>query len=354
MYVYLIVWLVSTIWAEIPTNNPIFFYLNTLILSGILLLRVVHYRIVRKKPHFNVDLMSRVLILLILISALHWGLISAWIFYSKEFPLLDYPFMVMLSAFAIGGSITLSVSREIRIFYPTLMYAPSLIQGFLFDNNALFLILALLAFLSLIYILEASRVSSMDYFQAITQENIASERASTLEELSNTDPLTRVKNRLFFNRQFTEEWKRHDRLHAPISIMMLDLDHFKYINDNYGHVCGDQCLQEVAQTLQTQIPRSTDTIARYGGEEFVILLKNTKLEMAEKIADRLVQAISEIKLTKDAQAISVSCSIGVASTIPNYQVNGELLLIAADTAMYQAKKNGRNQWVSTKIKVRSP
>lgn len=288
---------------------------------------------------------------MILLSALHWGLLSAWIFYSVDFPLLDFPFIIMLAAFTIGGSVTLSISREIRIFYPLLMYIPGLLQGFLYDQNTLFLMLSLLTLVSYIYVLEASRVSCKDYYKAITNEKIAAERARKLEQLSNIDPLTQVKNRLYFNKRFIEEWKRGCRQQTSLSIMMLDLDYFKKINDNYGHVYGDRCLKKVAMVLQEQLPRSTDTIARYGGEEFVILLTNTTLETAEKIADRLVLAISEIKLSKDDQVIKVSCSIGVACTIPDHHVNHELLLIAADSAMYQAKQKGRSQWATSEVNL---
>ncbi len=349
MYVYMATWLASALWVDIPTQNPVFFYLNTLILGIILLIRLIHYRIVRKTPEYNVDFMSRVLILVILASALHWGILSAWVFYTNEFPMLFFPYIVMLAAFTIGGSVTLSISREIRIFYPLLMYIPSLLQGFLFDQNTLFLMISLLTFVSYLYVLETSRVSSRDYYKAITNEKKANERALMLEKLSNTDPLTRVKNRLYFNRIFSDEWMRCSRLQAPLSIMMLDLDHFKKINDNYGHIYGDQCLQKVAKTLKTQLPRATDTIARYGGEEFVILLVNTELDYAEKIAGKLIQAISEIEVLKDNKAIPISCSIGVASTIPNHHVSNELLLIAADNAMYKAKALGRHQWVSAEI-----
>lgn len=351
MFVYLAVWLVSTIWANVPASHPVFFYLNTLLISITLLLRLLHYRIVRKNPQYKIDLMSRALILLVLFSALHWGLLSAWILYSNEFPQLNYPYMIMLAAFAIGGTTTLSISREIRIFYPVLMFIPALLQGLLFDENSLFLMLSLLALLSYIYVLEASRVSSEDYYKAITNGKIAAERAHMLEKLSNTDPLTLLKNRLYFNSRFIEEWKRCGRLQIPLSIMMIDLDHFKNINDTYGHVYGDKCLQKVARTLQIQLPRVTDTIARYGGEEFVILLTNTELDMAEKIADKLVRRISDIKLLKDNQAIAVSCSIGVACSVPSHLVDHELLLIAADNAMYQAKQRGRNQWATAEVNV---
>lgn len=342
-FVYLIAWLVSSIWAGIPASHPVPFYLNTLIFFITSLLRLAHYISVKKDPLYKVGLMSKVLIFLVLFGGLHWGILSAWIFFN-EFSTLLYPYLVMLAAFAIGGSTTLSISREIRILYPLLMFLPGILQGALFDRNSESMLYSLLAVLAYLYVLEASRGASKDYYTAIINGRIAAERARLMEQQSNTDPLTLLKNRLYFNRRFTEEWVRSSRLKVPLSILMLDIDYFKNINDKYGHIVGDECLQAVARTLEDQLPRGTDTIARYGGEEFVILLTNTKSDMAKKIARRLVLAVSEISLLKDEQDISLSCSVGVATVIPDHQSRQELLLIAADAAMYQAKDNGRNQW----------
>ena len=102
----------------------------------------------------------------------------------------------------------------------------------------------------------------------------------------------------------------------------------------------------MAATLKIEFPRATDTVARYGGEEFVVLLPDTNLDDLKIMADRLVKVIADIELFFDGQTVSINCSIGLSCAIPDYAVDSQTLLIAADKALYQAKENGRNQWVA--------
>jgi diguanylate cyclase (GGDEF)-like protein len=259
--------------------------------------------------------------------------------------------MIILAAFALGGTATLSISRAVGILYPIFVYAPSIVSLLVLDYQSDYRLLAVLAIFSMVYVIDASRQSGSDYWEAIGNHQIAEERAELLEQLSITDPLTQLKNRMYFNKRYEDEWKRCNRLKIPLSVMMLDLDHFKHINDHYGHLFGDECLRTVAAELKAQIPRTTDTIARYGGEEFVVLLPDTNLEHAENIADRLVSSIASLQITHTDETITVTCSIGIACTIPNHHMNNQSLLRMADDALYQAKNNGRNQSVTAQAKA---
>ena len=214
-----------------------------------------------------------------------------------------------------------------------------------YDPNYSFL--ATLALLSLVYVFDAARLTSHDYWKAVKSNLLAEQRTKQLEKLSITDPLTRLKNRMYFNTRYREEWKRCNRLGIKLSVLMIDLDNFKRINDTYGHLFGDECLREIAATLQRQIPRETDVIARYGGEEFVVLLPDTKLADAERIAERLVKATAENEVKYNDQSIFLTASVGVACAKPDHQNDGESLLRTADHALYAAKENGRNQWASS-------
>lgn len=343
IFIYIIVWLVTAFWADIPQNAPLFFYINTAIILLIAILRGAQYLNHAKDPEAKVDVLYRWLVAAVLLGAFHWGVLSAWIIYDDNFKDLRYIYFVTLAAFAIGGTATLSISGIIRFFYPLLIFSPTILLG-LFSGDSEVMILIVLAGFSLIYIFEASRVTSKDYWEALSSHHQASKHAQVMEQLSTVDPLTKLGNRAFFNKKYIEEWKSCNRSRSPLTVFMLDLDHFKRLNDTYGHAFGDECLKEVARALQQDLPRETDTIARYGGEEFVILLPSTSLHDAEPIAERLVGIISEVQVFFNKRAVPISCSIGVASAIPDENSDSQHLINAADKALYKAKEEGRNQY----------
>ena len=168
-----------------------------------------------------------------------------------------------------------------------------------------------------------------------------------LRVLSRTDELTGIANRRAFNEALQYEWRRSCRLHGEdraISLIMIDIDHFKQYNDSYGHQAGDQCLQHVAQTLQASLKRPSDFIFRYGGEEFAIILTNTQLDHASQLAEHLRLAIRDLTIhVEDTQTSShVSISLGVSSALAQRGITVTSLLKAADEALYQAKQQGRN------------
>jgi diguanylate cyclase (GGDEF)-like protein len=163
-----------------------------------------------------------------------------------------------------------------------------------------------------------------------------------LENLSITDALTGIANRRHFEWRLSEEIERARRYKYPLSALMLDLDHFKQVNDNYGHQIGDIVLQQVAQRLR-RILRRTDFLARYGGEEFIVLAPQTPADRALILAERLRQVIAESPIpVADNLQIHITISIGVA-VFPNHAQNESELVRAADAALYKAKQMGRNR-----------
>jgi len=163
-----------------------------------------------------------------------------------------------------------------------------------------------------------------------------------LRELSITDALTGVHNRRHFEKTFDEELAQARRRQQPLSVIILDLDHFKRINDTYGHLVGDECLKLVAGALRQRLARAGDLVARYGGEEFAILLPATAQQDATQLADSLRVGIEQLELVINSQHIPLSASLGVAGWIPAAGESYEKLIGAADAALYQAKHRGRN------------
>lgn len=169
-------------------------------------------------------------------------------------------------------------------------------------------------------------------------------KTDMLEELISTDSLTEVANRRRFDIVLNDEWRRCIRSNEPISLLMLDLDFFKNINDNYGHPAGDICLKQVAQTLNQSMRRSADTLARFGGEEFAAIVPNCDFDGAMNLAEKMRSDIEAliVELPNTAKQIDFTISIGVASCQARRNASHNALLDAADEQLYNAKADGRN------------
>lgn len=163
-----------------------------------------------------------------------------------------------------------------------------------------------------------------------------------IQQLATLDPLTAVPNRRHFYEQALREVERATEFGHPISVLMLDADFFKAINDTYGHLVGDQVLQMIAACCRDDL-REIDLLARFGGEEFAALLPNTDHEAALGVARRLAARIAETPVHTDSGLLYVSVSVGVASTTPGQPISLEQLLDKADKALYEAKRAGRNK-----------
>lgn len=178
----------------------------------------------------------------------------------------------------------------------------------------------------------------------ITKRKIAEE---TVLNLSNIDGLTKLPNYRCFSQFLTKEWKRCARLHAPITLAMVDLDYFKCINDTYGHLKGDEYLFKIAQQLKQLIRRPSDLCARYGGEEFVIVLGDTPLESAIKMIEKLLEKVRISAMPNPHSPVmpTLTLSVGLITLYPSTKSSEKELIKKADELLYQAKNSGRDQLV---------
>ncbi len=164
-----------------------------------------------------------------------------------------------------------------------------------------------------------------------------------LEALSNTDGLTGIANRRYFDRLLRQEWNRAKRAGHAISLLLIDVDHFKQFNDVHGHLAGDACLQTFAKKMSKVARRGGELAARYGGEEFVMLLPDSREHDALEMARRIQVVAQSLKLPHINRGPGmITVSIGIASCIPGKEDNAESLIHEADQALYQAKSAGRN------------
>ncbi|MBF0266160.1 MAG: GGDEF domain-containing protein [Gammaproteobacteria bacterium] len=163
-----------------------------------------------------------------------------------------------------------------------------------------------------------------------------------LYQAATIDVLTQISNRSWFMKRASEEFSYAQIKHMPISIIMMDIDHFKRINDSYGHQGGDYVLKETASLMQQQI-RDNDLLGRYGGEEFIIFLKGVAHEKSSELAERIRLAIANQKLVFNNKEIHASISIGLCTLENPYNIALEDVIALADKQLYISKNNGRNQ-----------
>jgi two-component system, chemotaxis family, response regulator WspR len=166
-----------------------------------------------------------------------------------------------------------------------------------------------------------------------------------LQRLTNVDGLTGLSNRRYFEEFFETEWRQSMRTGDPISLLMIDIDHFKQYNDTYGHVAGDEVLREVAGAIRGAFSRPKDLAVRIGGEEFVVVLPQTSAYDLPILAQKAVQAVQHLALPHAASPVEarVTISVGGATATPGQEDPSFSLVEAADRAMYEAKRSGRNR-----------
>lgn len=164
-----------------------------------------------------------------------------------------------------------------------------------------------------------------------------------LEALSDTDQLTGLKNRRYLDRVLKEEFSRCTHYQHAIALLLLDIDHFKSFNDNYGHLVGDECLKAVALCVKKGLRWASDRSARYGGEEFCVLLPETSLKGALTVAERIRTRVEAMEFMVEGKVVPVTISVGATSIIPTTEQSLENLIAQADSALYASKENGRNR-----------
>jgi diguanylate cyclase (GGDEF)-like protein/PAS domain S-box-containing protein len=197
--------------------------------------------------------------------------------------------------------------------------------------------------------LDGSLLGMVESFKDITErKRIAADLQKANQELHRLtiiDGLTQIANRRRFDECLKQEWLRMARAKLPLAMIMCDVDFFKLYNDHYGHLLGDVCLSTVSHAIDYCAKRPSDLAARYGGEEFAVLLPNTDAEGAVFVAESIRLRVQDLMIDHAFSPVHkyVTLSLGVASTVPEYDANPQTLLEASDSALYEAKHVGRNQ-----------
>lgn len=186
-------------------------------------------------------------------------------------------------------------------------------------------------------------------FSDITEHKLLEQRLKDenkeLLNLSNTDSLTALANRRFFDPVLEREWRRGQRTGTPLSVILIDIDCFKNYNDLFGHLIGDACLKAIARTLESVIKRPADVIARYGEEEFIAVLPNTDSDGAVELAEQLRRSVERLRIPHPTCTTGdvVTIILGIATVVPRPSGSASQLVNRADQALYTAKRFGRNR-----------
>ena len=239
-----------------------------------------------------------------------------------------------------GGVVAFIPNLWLALGFNASIMVPGIISLIIFTNNYP---LGVLFSLFFIYMIFMAHRQNKEYWTALDNEYLLEQKTKELRKLSNRDGLTGLYNRRYFDRTFSHEWKQAIRNQTPITVLMCDIDHFKTVNDRYGHAAGDEYLKMLTQILQQIFRRETDIVSRYGGEEFIILIINEPLESVKKLAEKARASVEIATLELENQSIRTTISLGLAHTSPEPDMEKEKFIAIADQSLYMAKEQGRNQ-----------
>lgn len=341
-FTYTVIWMVIGIGSGWYQQQPEWFIANLAFLVGFSVIRLWVLQSTAARAETHAQVARIVYLTVVLTNALHWGLVAAMGVYSEHWHIIEIPLLLSVAGVAAAGTATMAIDHHIRYLFPCFVLLP-VVGALLLEFTASNAIVSVLCVVFAVYLTLASGSVHRDYWQALQAGLLLEKKAAEFHRLSITDTLTQINNRLYFDDYFAAEWRRTRRSKESIAVCLIDLDHFKQINDNHGHAFGDYCLQQTAEVLQQQMRRSGDVVARYGGEEFIVLLPNTDIVGAEQFANQLLQAISAVELLQGDHRAIVHASIGVAATGTDDKDAAHKLIHQADKALYQAKALGRNR-----------
>ncbi|UZE97154.1 GGDEF domain-containing protein [Alkalimarinus alittae] len=339
------------IWAALIFPEYDFFFADSRINTTILwtsiiaicaFIRLSCIYIYRAQHKTNPGSNSTILLLGVSVSSLGWGFCSGQLILDPLFQDAIASTLIAGAGLCAGGLASLAPSRRFLILFLIPMLLPPSITILLIDHpfSSSYSALCVLMLGGLYGI---SGIQRKEYFIALNSQYELEEKSNQLAELNTLDPLTELKNKRYFNEKMDEEFNRAMREKGPLSLIVIDLDNFKKVNDIYGHLIGDECLKEMSKTLKTEFNRTMDTLARIGGEEFAVLLPTLHQDQAILIADKLRRQIEKISIEYGDSDVNLTASLGVSTLYPTNKNSSQELFKQADLALYEAKRLGRNR-----------
>ncbi len=308
--------------------------------TAICLFRLVHLSLSRNCQEKFAPLNQRIFFGSVVSTALIWGIIAASSLVQDGEPKAQLLMTICTAGFCSGGVISFMPERRLAILYNLLMLLPAaaiiLTKGENFTLGAAILLYS--AYLVLITLR-----GNDEYWTALENEFLLEKKSEELKQASRIDVLTNLFNRRHFDELFHLALGLCARRRTAITLIICDIDHFKKINDTFGHLAGDQFLKLIGQCLKEVFRRETDVVGRYGGDEFVILLPDEDIAAAKRLAGSFGRSVASTILDFNGAKIGSTVSMGMTCCIPQADQGPEVLIERADTALYMAKNAGRNR-----------
>jgi diguanylate cyclase (GGDEF)-like protein len=332
----------------VPFANIVAWVLMVLAIAVSRIVLYLRFQKVREQP-FAGDPWGKAYLLLTFISGVIWGASAFFIFPAGD-PALISLFVLVIASLSAATTVSHSALK----LGPTAWAAPAMLlyavrcyqEGYESYTVGILIIVYLFTVLNYSFKHNSTIAASV----ALKFENLAlleelRKANDILRHASSIDGLTGLANRRQFDETLDREWRRALREQASISLIMLDIDHFKAYNDNYGHQEGDDCLKKVAAVIAEVVKRPADTAARYGGEEFMVVLPDTDIRGAIELGERLRIAVEVLGVphAHSSAASVVTISVGAATLVPEHGMESSRLVKLVDTALYAAKRDGRNR-----------
>jgi diguanylate cyclase (GGDEF)-like protein len=336
---YLVAWLM--IWLSMSEPMQIVGYgvLGTVFFATMLISRWLHQLPAEPAPQ-NLKRWINQHWTLVIITTGIWGLVNGLVLNEALFRVSHLVAIIGTIAFSTAFAFTFAMNLPRCVSVLLLLNLPGLVAlaNGTAEQQPAFLCLAIY----MVYLLLACRRSHIDYHTTLGNELQLLRQRNELEELSRTDSLTQLGNRYQFNDIFQTMIATAQRQHSPLSLVLLDIDHFKRVNDQFGHVAGDQCLQQFSELMRQVFRRDSDVPLRLGGEEFGVIMPGTTLEQASLLAEQFRASLETHQLQIEGQSVTITTSLGAGAYDTEVDRNGDGLYRRVDAALYQAKHDGRN------------
>ncbi len=339
MVAYTAVWAIIAFATGYHREAPVLSYSarGAFVCCGILRLayQLTHKRLIR--DHFTGNMIF--LGVCVFLPAAVWSGIFAYFFVAAADS--DMRLLVVIATIGLcsGGSTSYAPIRQMSAAYAGVITLPTCVGIVMYNPKA-----GVFVYLMIVYIcftLLLMQRGHREYWTALANEAALEEKTRQLEIMSQTDALTGVSNRRFFDKMLDKEWRRGSRHGNTLTLLIIDIDHFKRINDTHGHLAGDAVLREAAQRLEAVL-RDGDLIGRYGGEEFLVLINGEPAD-APAFCERLRGVIADQPFEYDQVAIDATVSGGFVPVTFRDDCNASELLAAADNLLYEAKAAGRDR-----------
>ncbi len=310
--------------------------------AGICLFRLIHLPITKKMGERYETINKGIFFASVIVTALIWGMALGLIMLQKDEHTTQLVLTVCTAGLCAGGVVAFIPNLRLSVLFNIGMMTPVVSILLL---NRFNMPLALMVFLYSVYLVLLASRGNKEYWYALENEYLLEIKSLEMTRLSNTDVLTDLYNRRFFDVELDKEWKRSGRNESMLSVVLMDIDHFKNINDTYGHQVGDEYLKNTAEILTSVFKRDSDIVARYGGEEFIVLLPEVDIDHALHLAQEALRKIASMTIDHQGLNVRATISAGVNCCIPNFNSRPDSIITGADEALYMAKNSGRNRAV---------